>query len=90
MFALAAVGVVANVVGLLVLREGAKESLNHKGAYLEVFGDLLGSVSVIIAAVVIATGPGRRSVTGLGSETRGSARAGCRCCESRYRRGRER
>ena len=55
MLAFAVVGLVANIVGLLVLRGGAKESLNVKGAYLEVLGDLLGSVAVIVAAVVIAT-----------------------------------
>jgi cobalt-zinc-cadmium efflux system protein len=57
MLAFAVVGLVANVAGLLVLREGARESLNVKGAYLEVLGDLLGSAAVIVAAVVIlATG----------------------------------
>jgi cobalt-zinc-cadmium efflux system protein len=55
MLAFAAVGLVANIIGLLILRDGAKESLNVKGAYLEVLGDLLGSVAVIIAAVLIAT-----------------------------------
>lgn len=54
MLAFAVVGLVANVVGLLVLRAGATESLNVKGAYLEVLGDLLGSVAVIVAAAVIA------------------------------------
>ncbi len=57
MLVFAGVGLIANLVGLLVLRDGAQESLNLKGAYLEVLGDLLGSVAVIIAAVVIsATG----------------------------------
>lgn len=55
MLAFAMVGLVANIIGLLVLRTGAKESLNLKGAYLEVLGDTLGSVAVIIAAIVIAT-----------------------------------
>lgn len=54
MLAFATVGLVANIIGLLVLRSGAKESLNVKGAYLEVLGDLLGSVAVIAAAAVIA------------------------------------
>jgi cobalt-zinc-cadmium efflux system protein len=57
MLAFAAVGLVANLVGLLVLRDGASESLNVKGAYLEVLGDLLGSAAVIVAALVsLATG----------------------------------
>lgn len=54
MLAVAAVGAVANTGGLLVLRAGKDESLNLRGAYLEVLGDLLGSITVIIAAVVIA------------------------------------
>jgi cobalt-zinc-cadmium efflux system protein len=54
MLAFAAVGLVANAAGLLVLRSGASESLNVKGAYLEVLGDFLGSLAVIVAAIVIA------------------------------------
>ena len=54
MLVFAVVGLVANIVGLLVLRAGAKDSLNVRGAYLEVLGDMLGSVAVIVAAVVIA------------------------------------
>lgn len=55
MLAFAAVGLIANVAGLLILRRGAAESLNVRGAYLEVLGDLLGSLAVIVAAAVIAT-----------------------------------
>ena len=51
----AVVGAVANLACLLILRRGQAESLNLRGAYLEVLGDLLGSVAVIVAAVVIAT-----------------------------------
>jgi len=54
MLAAGALGLAANVVGLLVLRAGAKESLNVRGAYLEVMGDAFGSVAVIAAAAVIA------------------------------------
>ena len=39
--------------GLLILRRGQAESLNVRGAYLEVLGDLLGSVAVIVAAILI-------------------------------------
>ena len=53
MLAVAVIGAVANTAGLLVLRGGAKDSINMRGAYLEVLGDLIGSVAVIIAAVVI-------------------------------------
>ncbi len=49
----AVAGAVVNVVGLLILRGGREESLNVRGAYLEVLGDLLGSVAVIAAAVLI-------------------------------------
>ena len=49
----AILGAAANLVSLLILRGGQKESLNVRGAYLEVLGDLLGSFAVIIAAVVI-------------------------------------
>ncbi|WP_182112429.1 MULTISPECIES: cation diffusion facilitator family transporter [unclassified Actinotalea] len=55
MIAVALVGAAANVVGLLLLRGGRHESLNVRGAYLEVLGDLLGSVAVVVAGVVIAT-----------------------------------
>ncbi|MDG4798806.1 cation diffusion facilitator family transporter [Micromonospora sp. WMMD1082] len=54
MLAVAVAGLVANVVAFLLLRSGAKESLNVRGAYLEVFGDLLVSIGVIVAAGIIA------------------------------------
>jgi cobalt-zinc-cadmium efflux system protein len=53
MLAVAVVGTIANLVGLLVLRPAQSKSLNMRGAYLEVFGDLVGSIAVIIAAVLI-------------------------------------
>lgn len=55
MLVLAVVGVASGVGCLLLLREGQSRSLNLRGAYLEVVGDLLGSVAVLVAAVVIAT-----------------------------------
>jgi cobalt-zinc-cadmium efflux system protein len=54
MLAVAAVGLVANAVSMWLLRDGQQRSLNLRGAYLEVWGDLLGSVAVLAAAVVIA------------------------------------
>ncbi|MDP9867842.1 MULTISPECIES: cation diffusion facilitator family transporter [Streptosporangium] len=54
MLVAAVAGLVANAIGLWLLRRGQAESLNLRGAYLEVLGDLLGSVAVIVAAVVIA------------------------------------
>jgi cobalt-zinc-cadmium efflux system protein len=53
MLAVAVAGLVANVGAFLLLRSGSKESLNVRGAYLEVLGDLVASVGVIVAAVVI-------------------------------------
>lgn len=49
----AIIGALANLVSLLVLRAGQRVSLNVRGAYLEVLGDLLGSIAVIAAAVII-------------------------------------
>jgi len=52
-----AVGLVVNLIGLQLLRQGASESLNVRGAYLEVMGDALGSVAVLVSAgIVAATG----------------------------------
>lgn len=55
MLAVSAVGLVINVVGVLLLRRDAAQSLNTKGAYFEVVSDLLSSVGVIIAGVVMWT-----------------------------------
>jgi cobalt-zinc-cadmium efflux system protein len=46
------IGLAVNVVAFLLLRSGARESLNVRGAYLEVVSDALGSVAVIVAAIV--------------------------------------
>jgi cobalt-zinc-cadmium efflux system protein len=57
MLLIAAVGLVVNVVSLRLLHGGAQTSLNMRGAYLEVMGDLFGSVAVIVAGtVIIGTG----------------------------------
>ncbi|MGZ4592135.1 MAG: cation diffusion facilitator family transporter [Actinomycetes bacterium] len=53
MLVLGLVGLVANAFAMLLLREGQAESLNVRGAYLEVLGDLAGSTAVIVAAVLI-------------------------------------
>lgn len=55
MLVVAVLGLLANVAALLVLRGGAGESINVRGAYLEVLGDLIGSALVIVAALVIVT-----------------------------------
>lgn len=54
MLAVALVGLAANAISLFLLRDAQRHSLNVRGAYLEVMGDLAGSVAVIVAAVVIA------------------------------------
>jgi cobalt-zinc-cadmium efflux system protein len=57
MLVFAAVGLVANAASVTLLAQRKDNSLNMRGAYLEVLGDLLGSVLVVAAAVVImATG----------------------------------
>jgi len=53
MLVIASIGLVVNFIGMRLLRGGAESSLNVKGAYLEVWADMLGSVGVIVAAVVI-------------------------------------
>lgn len=55
MLAVAVVGLIGNVAGLLILRGSAQKSINMRGAYLEVLGDTLGSLAAIAAAVVILT-----------------------------------
>ncbi|MCX4458788.1 cation diffusion facilitator family transporter [Streptomyces sp. NBC_01728] len=47
------IGLVANTISLTLLLRGQKDSLNVRGAFLEVVADALGSVAVIISAVVI-------------------------------------
>lgn len=53
MLIVAVVGLVVNTISLRLLGAGKDASLNVKGAYLEVWSDLLGSIGVIIAALVI-------------------------------------
>jgi cobalt-zinc-cadmium efflux system protein len=45
-------GLAVNVVAFWLLRPGAEESLNVEGAYLEVVADLVGSIGVVLAAVL--------------------------------------
>lgn len=48
-------GLVVNVIALFLLRGGANESLNVKGAYFEVVADTVGSLGVIGAGIMVAT-----------------------------------
>jgi cobalt-zinc-cadmium efflux system protein len=53
MLVVAVLGLVVNFVSMRLLRSGSEESLNVKGAYLEVWSDMLGSLAVIVGALVI-------------------------------------
>ena len=53
MLIVAAIGLVINFIAMRLLSAGKEQSLNVKGAYLEVWADMLGSVGVIIGAGVI-------------------------------------
>ena len=55
MLLVGALGLVVNLVSLVLLRSGASESLNVKGAYLEVVADTLGSLGVVVAGALVAT-----------------------------------
>ena len=55
MLVVAGAGLVVNLVSLALLHRGRTDSLNVKGAYLEVLGDAFGSVAVLVAGVVILT-----------------------------------
>ncbi len=53
MLAVAAVGLAVNLISMKLLSTGSSESLNLKGAYFEVLSDMLGSLGVIVAAVIV-------------------------------------
>ncbi len=53
MLVVATLGLLVNLVAFVLLRQGARESLNVEGAYLEVLADTVGSVGVIIAALLL-------------------------------------
>ncbi|NYJ06798.1 cation diffusion facilitator family transporter [Petropleomorpha daqingensis] len=55
MLVVAGAGLVVNLVSLALLHRGRSDSLNVRGAYLEVLGDAFGSLAVIVAGVVILT-----------------------------------
>ncbi|MGD2123983.1 MAG: cation diffusion facilitator family transporter [Gemmatimonadota bacterium] len=55
MMAVAVVGLGVNVAGAGLLHGHASESLNVRGAYLHVLGDLLGSIGTIAAGILILT-----------------------------------
>lgn len=53
MLVVAVAGLCINLISMRLLRVGSEKSLNVKGAYLEVWSDMLGSIGVIAAALVI-------------------------------------
>ena len=53
MLGVAALGLLVNIVAMRLLAAGKDDSLNVKGAYLEVWADMLGSVGVIAGAILI-------------------------------------
>ena len=53
MLAVATAGLLVNLGSMKLLSAGSSESLNVKGAYFEVMSDMLGSLGVIIAALVV-------------------------------------
>lgn len=55
MLGVAAVGLVVNLIGIALLRKGSSDSLNMKGAYFEVLSDVLTSIGVIVAAIIMLT-----------------------------------
>jgi len=54
MLVVGALGLLVNIISMVLLRAGSKESLNVKGAYYEVVADAAGSVGVIAAGLLIA------------------------------------
>ena len=55
MLAVDAAGLVVNIVGIYLLRAASEESLNMKGAYFEVLSDMVTSIGVIVAAIIMLT-----------------------------------
>lgn len=53
MLVVAALGLIVNLVSMRLLSAGQEKSLNIKGAYLEVWADMLGSLGVIAGAILI-------------------------------------
>jgi len=51
----ATLGLVANVVGVMILHHGHDHSLNQRGAYLHMLSDVLGSIGAVVAGILILT-----------------------------------
>lgn len=55
MLIVAAIGLIINIAGIFILRKSSQESLNMKGAYFEVLSDMLTSIGVIVAGIIMLT-----------------------------------
>ncbi|KFF75115.1 cation transporter [Chryseobacterium sp. P1-3] len=55
MLIVAGIGLLINVAGMMILRKDSEASLNMKGAYFEVLSDMLTSIGVMIAGVIMLT-----------------------------------
>lgn len=55
LIAVATVGLIVNVISFQLLRSGAGESINVRGAFLEVMADMIGSAGVIVAGIILLT-----------------------------------
>ncbi|MCO5238924.1 MAG: cation diffusion facilitator family transporter [Chitinophagaceae bacterium] len=55
MLVVAGIGLVINIIGMMILRKSTSQSLNMKGAYFEVLSDMLTSIGVMIAGIVMLT-----------------------------------
>ncbi len=53
MLVVAAIGLIVNLISMRLLAGGSSESLNVKGAYFEVLSDMLGSIGVIVASLLV-------------------------------------
>lgn len=53
MLGIAALGLIVNLISMRMLGAASGESLNVKGAYLEVWSDMVGSIGVMVAALII-------------------------------------
>ena len=55
MLIVAGIGLVINLIGMYIMKKGSQESLNMKGAYFEVLSDMLTSVGVMVAGIIMLT-----------------------------------
>jgi cobalt-zinc-cadmium efflux system protein len=53
MLSIAAIGLIANLAGMLLLRRARRANLNIRAAFWHIFGDTISSVGVIIAGIII-------------------------------------